>query len=211
MLDLRLRPLKDRLLAPTAARIARHTQANTLTGLSLAITLTAAGLAATGQPIAALIAWLAGRLLDGLDGPVARHHGAASDLGGYLDMIADTIGYAAVPIGVAIGVDQHATWIAVAVLLGSFFVNAISWSYLAAVMEKNGSGASTTGEVTTITMPPALIEGTETIVLFSMFIALPRSATWLFAAMAASVFVNVAQRLVWARRHLSLAPSVGGT
>ncbi len=211
MLDLRLRPLKDRLLALTAARIARHAQANTLTGLSVGITLAAAGLAAAGQPVGALVAWLAGRVLDGLDGPVARHQGAASDFGGYLDMVADTIGYAAVPIGVAIGADRHATWIAVAVLLGSFFVNAISWSYLAAVMEKNGAGASTTGEVTTITMPPALIEGTETIVVFSLFILLPEQATWLFAAMAALVGVNVIQRLIWARRILSLASSVGTT
>lgn len=202
MLDLRLRPLKERVLEPAAAHLARHVSANALTGIALAITLGAAVLAARGQPIAALAAWLTGRLLDGLDGPVARHRNASSDLGGYLDMVADTIGYAAVPIGVALGVDERSTWIAVSVLLGTFFVNTISWSYLSAVLEKNGAGASATGEMTTITMPAALIEGTETIVLFSLFIALPQWATELFAAMAALVAVNVVQRLTWARRHL---------
>lgn len=117
-------------------------------------------------------------------------------------MVADTIGYAAVPIGVALGIDEPSAWIAVSVLLGTFFVNAISWSYLSAVLEKNGTGAAATGERTTITMPPALIEGTETIVLFSLFIAFPQWATWLFAVMAALVTVNVVQRLAWARRNL---------
>lgn len=202
MLDLRLRPLKERLLEPAAARLAPRVSADALTAIALVVTLGAAALAAAGQPLAAVVAWLVGRLLDGLDGPVARHRGAASDLGGYLDMLADTVGYAAVPIGVALGVDERSAWVAVSVLLGAFFVNAISWSYLSAVLEKNGAGAAATGELTTITMPPALVEGTETIVLFSLFIALPDWSTWLFGVMAALVTANVVQRLAWARRNL---------
>lgn len=202
MLDLRLRPLKERLLEPTAARLARRVSANALTGIALVVTLGAAALAAAGQPVAAVAAWLVGRLLDGLDGPVARHRGAASDFGGYLDMVADTIGYAAVPIGVAVGIDERSAWISVSVLLGAFFINTISWSYLSAVLEKRGAGASATGEMTAITMPPALVEGTETIVLFSLFIAFPRWSTWLFAVMSALVAVNVVQRVAWARRNL---------
>ena len=202
MLDLRLRPLKERLLEPAAARLARHVSANALTDMALVITLGAAGLAAAGQPIAAVAAWLLGRLFDGLDGSVARHRGAASDFGGYLDMVADTIGYAAVPIGVAVGIDQRSAWIAVSVLLGTFFINTISWSYVSAVLEKNGAGAAASGEMTTITMPPALVEGTETIVLFSLFIAFPQWSAGLFAAMAAMVAVNIVQRLAWARRNL---------
>jgi phosphatidylglycerophosphate synthase len=202
MLDLRLRPLKERFLEPVAARLARRVSANAVTAAALVITLGAATLAAAGQPIAAVVAWLLGRLLDGLDGPIARHRGAASDFGGYLDMVADTIGYAAVPIGVALGIDDRTAWVAVSVLLGMFFINTISWSYLSAVLEKRGAGASATGELTTITMPPALVEGTETIVLFSLFLAFPQWAAWLFTAMAAMVAVNVAQRLSWAQRHL---------
>lgn len=202
MLDLRLRPLKERLLERTAAVLARHVGADALTATALAITLGSAALAASGRPIAALAAWLAGRVLDGLDGPVARHRGTASDLGGYLDLVADTIGYAAVPIGVALGVDERSTWVAVAVLEGTFFVNTISWTYLSAVLEKRGAGAAASGELTSVTMPPALVEGTETIVLFGLFVAFPQWATELFALMAGLVAVNVVQRLAWARRHL---------
>lgn len=190
------------MLDGAATRIAPVVGPNALTLMSLAVTLGAAALAWAGLPLIALTAWLAGRLLDGLDGSVARQRGQATDLGGYLDMLADTIGYAAVPIGVALAVDRTSGWIAVSVLLGAFFVNTISWTYLSALLEKRGAGAASTGELTSITMPPALIEGTETIVLFALFVALPQWAPWLFAVMAVLVGVNVLQRVVWARLHL---------
>ncbi len=100
-------------------------------------------------------------------------------------MLADTVGYAAIPLGVALGIDRTSGWITLAVLLGVLWVNAISWTYLAAVLEKRGAGAATSGELTTVTMPPALVEGTETIVCYSAFVVFPGAAPWLFSAMAA--------------------------
>lgn len=203
VLDARLRPVKERLVVPASARLGARVAPDVISALALVVTLGAAGLAWADRPILALTAWLLGRILDGLDGPVARSRGMASDWGGYVDIVADHVGYAVVPIGVALGLDTRAGWITVAVLLGAFFVNAISWSFLAAVLEKRGAGASATGEMTTVTMPPALIEGTETIVLFSIFIAFAAIAPWVFAAMAAMVGVNIVQRLWWARAHLT--------
>lgn len=203
MLDLRLRVVKERALEPVAAGLARWVDPTALTVGSLALALVTAGLSWADLPWAALAAWLLSRLLDGLDGPVARARNQATDFGGYLDIVGDTIGYAVVPLGVALGVDHRSTWIALSALLAAFFVNSISWTFLAAVLEKRGQGASTTGEMTTVTMRPALIEGTETIVLFSAFVAFPTLATWWFAVMAALVAVNVAQRLVWARGALT--------
>lgn len=202
MFDRRLRPTKDRLLEPAAQQVARHVGPHTLTGLSVSITIGAAALAASGRNWWALGAWLIGRVLDGLDGPVARHRGEVSDVGGYLDMVADTLGYAAVPVGVAVGVDDTGTWIALAFLLAAFYVNAISWAYLAAILEKRGAGVVTTGELTSITMPTALVEGAETIIVFGLFLAVPQLATWWFVAMAVLVAGNVVQRLVWAARTL---------
>lgn len=202
MLDLRLRPMKERALDGAARRLARRVPAGALTGFSLASTLAAAGAAWAGWPVLAVAGWLVGRLLDGLDGPVARARGTETDLGGYLDQMADTIGYTVVPLGVALAVDDRATWVAVAVLLGVLYVNAISWAYPAAVLEKRGAGARATGELTSVTMPPALIEGTETIVLYTLFLAFPAQSAWLFGLMAGLVTVNLAQRLVWARRAL---------
>lgn len=203
MLDLRLRVIKERALEPTAGLLARWIGPTALTVASLMTALAAATLAWADIRWAALAAWLISRLLDGLDGPVARARNQATDFGGYLDIVGDTIGYAVVPIGVALAADQRSTWIALGALLASFFVNSISWTYLAAVLEKRGQGASTTGEMTSVTMRPALIEGTETIVLFSLFVAFPAHASWWFAAMAAMVGVNVVQRVVWARGALT--------
>lgn len=203
MLDLRLRPVKDRALAGVAERLGVVFGPGTLTLAGLALTLGAAGAAWAGLSALAVVGWLAGRLLDGLDGPVARARNTADDLGGYQDLLADTIGYVAIPLGVALAVDSRAGWIAVAVLLGAFWVNGMSWAYLAAILEKRGSGAAANGEVTSVTMQPALVEGTETIVFFTVFLALPSLAPWLFSAMAALVAVNVVQRLAWASGHLT--------
>ncbi len=202
MLDLRLRPTKERVLDPLATVLARSVGPGTLTVAALVVTLGAAGAAWAGLRWVALAGWLLGRLLDGLDGPVARRRGQTSDFGGYLDVLADTVGYAAIPLGVALGIDQTSGWVTVAVLLGVLWVNGISWAYLAAVLEKRGAGAAATGELTTVTMPPALVEGTETVVCYSAFVLFPDAAPWLFTAMATLVAVNVVQRLVWASRNL---------
>lgn len=202
MLDLRLRPLKERLLDGVAAQLARIVGPGVLTVVALAVTLAAAGAAWAGLSALALAGWLIGRLLDGLDGPAARARGRASDLGGYHDMLADTVGYVAVPLGVALGVDRTEAWVAVAVLMGVLWLNGMSWAYLAAVLEKRGAGAASTGESTAVTMRPALIEGTETIVIYSAIIVFPSLAPWLFSAMATLVALNVVQRLAWANRHL---------
>ena len=202
MLDLRLRPLKERATRGLAGRVARWCSAGALTAASLGLALGAAAAAATGLPLVAVVGWLASRLLDGLDGPVARARGEASDLGGYLDVVGDTVGYAAIPLGVAVGIDGPTTWVAVACLEAVLYVNAISWTFLAAVLEKRGAGATSRGELTTVTMPPAVVEGTETIVLYAVMLAVPAWATAVCGAMAALVALNVVQRLMWARRHL---------
>jgi phosphatidylglycerophosphate synthase len=206
MLDRRARPWKDRVLASVTARAAPHVPPVVLTVASVGVAAGAAAAAAAELWALAVGCWWVSRVLDGLDGPVARHRGEAGDLGGYLDMVGDTVGYALVPFGVAFGVDERATWIAVAALQGTLFVNAISWAYLAAVLEKRGVGARRTGETTSVTMPAALVEGTETVVLYTLFLALPGLAAWLFAAMAALVTVNVAQRLAWARAAIAPHP-----
>lgn len=207
MLDLRLRPAKDRALEPVTRILAPRVGANALTAVSLALALAAAASAWAAWPLVAVGCWGASRLVDGLDGPVARARGEASDLGGYLDMTADTIGYALIPVGVALGVDDRAGWVATTVLLAVLFVNAISWSYLAAVLEKRALGASHRGEMTSVTMPGGLIEGTETIALYTLLLAVPAWATAVAAIMAALVAVNVAQRVRWATRVLGGVPT----
>jgi phosphatidylglycerophosphate synthase len=202
VLDLRLRRHKEALIGPAARRLAPWVAPVWLTLAAFAVTAFAAGAAWAALSAVAASAWLFARLLDGLDGAVARARGSASDLGGYLDMVLDTAGYSLVPLGVAASVDTRAGWVLVAVLLGSFYVNAISWAYLAAVLEKRSAGSAARGELTSITMPPGVVEGAETIALYTALLAVPRYAVWIFAAMAAGVLAGVVQRLIWARRTL---------
>lgn len=202
MIDGRLRGVKDRVVEPVAARLPVAVSAGRLTAASLASCLAAASLAASGWRWWSLTAWLFGRLLDGVDGAVARRRGRQGDLGGYLDLMGDTVGYTAIPLGIAISQHDARVWAACAVLLGTFYLNTMSWTLLSAIAEKRSRGAAARGEPTTVHMPTGLVEGAETIVLFSLVLALPAQARALFWVMAALVAVTVVQRVVWASRSL---------
>jgi phosphatidylglycerophosphate synthase len=214
VLDPLLRPLKDRALAPAAAAVGRRVHPNTLSLLGFAAGAGCAAVLALAPPSAAARAaalglWLLGRVLDGLDGAVARRQGRQSDLGGYLDLMLDFTVYALVPIAATLGATRTVSpdaaqrvWPWLAVLLGSFYVNAASWMYLAALLEKRSAGAAARGEQTSVAMPSGLVEGTETIVLFALYILFPGALAALFGVTALLVWVTVTQRAVWAARAL---------
>jgi phosphatidylglycerophosphate synthase len=203
VLDLRLRSVKDRLLGPVAGSLAGRVAPLSLSVVGALLCVGAGVLAWQAAPIPAVICWLTGRLLDGLDGPVARQDGRASDIGGYADLLLDTIGYAAIPLGVAAGGGELRDWAISSVLLATFYVNTVSLLLLSSILEKRSIGAAQSGEATTVTLPPALIEGTETIVLFSVALAVPGWANTVFIVMAAGVGLNVLQRVASASRLLN--------
>jgi phosphatidylglycerophosphate synthase len=202
MFDDLLRRLKDRLFTPLAARIGRRVHPNVLSVVALAFGVAVALLAARRQYEAALACWGANRLLDGLDGTLARVSGQQSDFGGYLDILLDFVVYAAVPVGLAHGAGTPGVVRAALWLEAAFFVNAASWMYLAAVLERRAAGAQARGELTTVTMPPGVIAGAETVLFYALFLMFPGRLTTLFTIMAALVGVNVVQRLIWAARKL---------
>lgn len=204
MLDHKLRSVKDRGLAPLTRLLANRVSVTAITIVSLVLCVGAGVAISYGHRIIAIALWLTGRLLDGLDGAVARHTGVQRDLGGYHDLLADTIGYAAVPLGIAAWNSTETVWIWCAILLATFYVNTISWSYLAAVATRPSSATS-------VPIASGLIEGTETIVLFTVMLAWPaQAATW-FAIMAAGVALTVLQRLLWASKHLTDGRNVVGS
>lgn len=202
MIDRELRPVTGRVLDPLARRVPTAVTPLALSVTAAGVGLSAAVAAGLGLVALAVAAWWVSRLLDGLDGAVARQRGVAGDLGGYLDLLLDTVVYAAVPLGVAAHVDERGGWIAVAVLIAAFYVNAVSWAVLSALSEKRARGAAATGERTSVTMPRGLVEGTETIVLFTAMLALPDVAVELFWFMAAAVALGVVGRLPAAVRLL---------
>lgn len=202
MFDHFLRAWKDRLFAPLSRAIGPRVSPAAITLLAFATGIGAAvalGMRATGL---ALALWLLNRALDGLDGTQARTHDAQTDFGGYLDIVLDFVVYAGIPIGIVYADASRGQALAAVALLGSFLVNAASWMYLAAILERRQAGASAQGELTTVTMPPAIIAGAETLVLYALFIAMPALRVELFWLMTVLVIGNVVQRFVWARRHL---------
>lgn len=201
MFDHLLRELKDRWLAPLASLL-RNVPPNVMTLVALVLGLSAAVAASQRAWTLGLVLWLANRLTDGLDGTVARVAERQTDFGGYLDILFDFVVYAAIPLGFAFGTADRLVLLVAVALEGAFFVNACSWMYLSAVLEKRASGAAATGELTTVTMPPALVAGFETVVFFALFFLFPGRLVTLFGLMTVLVGINIVQRLVWARRVL---------
>jgi phosphatidylglycerophosphate synthase len=202
MFDHYFRALKDRLLNPVARALGPHLHPNTITWTAFAAGIASACAVLADLLPLALGLWLVNRLLDGLDGTQARVHARESHFGAYLDVVLDFAVYAAIPAAIVVAGRTYDLALAGVLLLASFYVNAASWMYLAAVLEKRGDGATARGETTTITMPPGLVAGTETVVFYTLFFLLPSSQTLLFTTMAVLVLAGVAQRLYWATRHL---------
>lgn len=199
MLDNALRQFKDRLFAPLA---------RPLPGVHPSlITLIALGVGGLGMILltqqayaGGLLCWLFNRILDGLDGSVARLHRRQSDLGGYIDILADFVVYAGFPVALVVGTPSPNGYLSLAFLLASFYINSASWMYLAAILEKRPYQART--ELTTITMPAGLIGGAETVIFYCLFILWPGYLVPLYLLMGGLVLVTVGQRLVWAIKHL---------
>jgi phosphatidylglycerophosphate synthase len=202
MVDKILRGPKEQLLSPIAFGLPRSLSPTALTIAAFGVGLLAA-LAAWQQLFGtALALWALNRFLDGLDGTLARVHGKQSDVGGYLDIVLDTVIYAAIPIGLVLARPSTAAWLSLVALLASFYINGASWMYLAALLEKRSQGAQAQRELTAITMPGGIIEGTETVIFYSLFLLAPGLLVPLFWTMALLVGATIGQRLLWAWRTL---------
>lgn len=196
MYDHVLRQPKRIVYQPLAKRIPLSPNLITLLGLlpGLAAALACLG----GFYRVALWLWILNRLLDGLDGEVARAQNKQSDLGGYLDILADLFVYAAIPMAIAIHWNTTSIWFACCFMLMSFYLNVGSWMYLSSILEKIGMGAEKTGESTSVCMPRGLIEGGETVLAFTLFLVWPAQAAWLFGAFGSLTFLGAALRVRWA-------------
>ncbi len=197
MFDARLRLLIDPPLNAIGRVLARSgigANAVTLAGLIPAL---GAGLAiAHHHYLFALALILINRLLDGLDGAVARVRGI-SDLGGYLDTLGDFVFYTAVPLG--FGFAAAANTAPAMVLIASFTLTCASFLAFAAIAAKRGAQTSAHG-TKSFFYSTGLAEGAETIAVFAamcLWPALFPVIAWGFAALC---LLTVVQRSVMARR-----------
>jgi len=139
----------------------------------------------------ALGLWLSNRLLDGLDGPVARARGA-TDLGGFLDVVADFSIYAGFVVGVAVAVPQAR--IACLVLLFTYYVSGTALLARASLAEHRPAAAARP-DGRSLRLVGGLAEGTETILVYVLFCLFPASAAGIAWAFAGIVGITAVQRV----------------
>lgn len=191
MLDARLRPLIDPPLNAAGRVLAGlGVTANGLTFTGLALGMAGAASIALGHIGWGLALIIANRLLDGLDGAVARVRGP-SDLGGYFDIVADFAFYVSVPLG--FGVLSAANTLPALVLVASFVLTGVSFLAFAVIAGKRGATTEAHGKKSFF-YSTGLAEGTETIAVFIAMCLWPSWFGPIAYAYAALCVLTVFQR-----------------
>lgn len=177
MLDRHLHPRLKPLLNACAVRLDRPgISADGVTLLGFAVGVLALPLLAAGWYYAALAAIVVNRLLDGLDGALARRRGL-SDAGGFLDIALDFLFYALVPFGFILADPLHNAvaggWLLFAFIgTGSSF---LAFAALAAKHQIDNPGYAHKS----LYYLGGLTEGTETIALFVLGCLFPQWFAWM--------------------------------
>lgn len=196
MFDPLVRPWIDPPLDRAGAQLAKHVSANGLSVGGLGVGLLTVPLLAGEHYGAALVVILLNRLVDGLDGAVARYR-QPTRFGGYLDIVCDMAFYAAVPLGFALARPENAIW--AALLLASFVCTSSSFLGRAVMAAQQNDPDDQKRGRKSFFHAAGLIEGTETILAFVLFCLLPGSFPWLAGAFAVLCFWNAGARVVAAR------------
>ncbi|MGV8855484.1 MAG: CDP-alcohol phosphatidyltransferase family protein [Devosia sp.] len=198
MIDSFLIPPQERLLRHPARRLRDWgISANMLTLVGFVIGLCALPAIALGHFWLGLALIAANRILDGLDGAVARQVGP-TDRGAFLDIALDFFFYAAIPFAFVLA-DPAANGVAGSLLLFSFIGTSSSFLAFAVIARQRG--------MTALNMPQkgiyylgGITEGAETIALFVLICLFPTVfpiAATLFATLA---FLTTAIRWWWGWR-----------
>lgn len=191
MFDHRLR----RGLAPHLDRAAARAQrwgwrAGTLTLVGWAVGLVAVGAVLGRAWPLALLAWWVNRALDGLDGALARRRGP-TEVGGFLDLVADFSIYAGLPLAVAVVLPG--TRLAAAALLATYYLSGVALLGASAIADRRGLAH----DERSVRLTGGLAEGAETILAYSVLLAHPASAALVEWVFAAAVAVTAVQRVLY--------------
>ena len=171
MFDAVIRPHIEKPLAGMATHLVRWgISANAVTATGFLMGMGAAGLVASGQYVPGLAVFLLSRLLDGLDGAVARQT-RLTDLGGYLDITLDFIVYASMVLGFALA-DPSGNALAAAFLTTSFMAPASTFLAYAIFAAKRGITTEIRGRKSMYYLG-GLTEGFETILTISLMCLFP--------------------------------------
>jgi phosphatidylglycerophosphate synthase len=197
MFDAKLRQLIDPPLNAAARWVARAgTSANALTIFGAMVGLAAAVAVSQQQFSVALVLILLNRILDGVDGAVARINGP-TEFGGYLDTLADFLFYVSVPV--AFSLTDYGNLFPALLLVASFTLTAVSFLGFAAIAVRSGQNDGAHGAKAFI-YSNGLMEGGETIVFFILFCLFPIYFPELSLLFASLCIVTVVQRITLAAK-----------
>ena len=200
MRDAALRAKKDEYMVPLAQSFFATVHPNVVSLMAMGVGLLAAAAVIQERYWLGLLLWLLNRLLDGLDGVIARVHGKQSDFGGYLDLLFDFVIYLVIPIAFLSAAPTVFNLWAGITLISVYVLNIISWTVLGALLEKRHMQSPS--RLTSMEMPTGLIEGAETIAVYTLFFFFPAYIGYIFFIFAALVLVTAGQRVLWAARTL---------
>jgi phosphatidylglycerophosphate synthase len=186
-----LRSLQSRIARVLFQSGVRANQATIIGGV---LGVTAGVLFARDNLALGLFALSLSGILDAVDGTIAREFGAATVLGGVLDLTFDRIVEAAVLLGL---VWPH-SWLQLpaAVVLATWYVNITIFM---------ATGAALGGSEKLIHYPPGLVERTEALIFFVLLALVPIWGAYLCYAYAGLEIATVVQRVIYALRYLGVS------
>lgn len=168
--------------------------ADAITFTGFALGMAAAAAIAFQHFLPGLALLLLSRLMDGLDGAVARAT-RPTDRGGFLDITLDFLFYAAIPLAFAIA-DPAANALPAAVLLAAFIGTGSSFLAFAIVAEKR--------RLQSVAFPDksfyflgGLTEATETIAAFAAMCLWPGHFALIAYGFAVLCAITIALRIAW--------------
>jgi phosphatidylglycerophosphate synthase len=168
----------------------RGLQANHITIAGFVVGLAGSGFIANTHYLTGLLFILVSRLLDALDGAVARQT-SATNQGAFLDITLDFIFYASVPLAFAIA-NPSANALAAATLLFGFMGTASSFLAYASVAAKQGQAPSPSKGIRYL---GGLTEAFETLLCFALMCAMPTYFSQIAYAFAGLCAVTTATRI----------------
>lgn len=180
------------LQAGARGLVALGVSADAVTWLGFALGLAGAVAIALVQPLLGLALVLLSRLLDGLDGAVARLT-QPTDRGAFLDITLDFLFYASIPLAFAVA-DAGANALPAAVLLAAFMGTASSFLAFAVLAERRGL-QSTDYPTKGLYYLGGLTEASETLICFALMCLWPAHFAWWAYGFAALCALTVLGRL----------------
>jgi phosphatidylglycerophosphate synthase len=195
MLDRAIQSAIKPLLTRAARQlVAAGIGADAITVTGFVVGMAAAVAIAFEAYVVGLVLLLASRLMDGLDGAVARAT-KPTDRGGFLDITLDFLFYASIPLAFAFAHPAQNA-LPAAVLLAAFIGTASSFLAFAIVAEKNRL-ASTAFPDKSFYFLGGPTEATETLIAFAAMCLWPAAFPLIAYGFAVLCAITVAMRIGW--------------